>query len=90
MENTIASASPLAAFTARSRMESSTPYRGAQTAVMDDQNQAGRPILNTLQECRDVDHYEKINRISEGTYGVVYRYIKCLMQIFFASLLKCC
>ena len=27
-----------------------------------------------LNECRSVDeHYEKLNRISEGTYGVVYR-----------------
>ena len=27
-----------------------------------------------LKECRSVDeHYEKLNRISEGTYGVVYR-----------------
>lgn len=26
-----------------------------------------------LEECRSVDCYEKLNRISEGTYGVVYR-----------------
>lgn len=26
-----------------------------------------------LAECRSVEHYEKLNRISEGTYGVVYR-----------------
>lgn len=26
-----------------------------------------------LNECRSVEHYEKLNRISEGTYGVVYR-----------------
>ncbi|KAG1679401.1 hypothetical protein FOA52_007692 [Chlamydomonas sp. UWO 241] len=26
-----------------------------------------------LQECRNVDEFEKINRISEGTYGVVYK-----------------
>ena len=26
-----------------------------------------------LADCRSVDHYEKLNRISEGTYGVVYR-----------------
>jgi cell division cycle 2-like protein len=29
--------------------------------------------MSMMQSCRDVDHYEKLNRISEGTYGVVYR-----------------
>ncbi|KAL4459167.1 hypothetical protein ABPG75_014032 [Micractinium tetrahymenae] len=29
--------------------------------------------VNMLDECRSVDNYEKLNRISEGTYGVVYR-----------------
>ena len=29
--------------------------------------------FNMLDECRSVDCYEKLNRISEGTYGVVYR-----------------
>ncbi|GAX80600.1 hypothetical protein CEUSTIGMA_g8035.t1 [Chlamydomonas eustigma] len=28
---------------------------------------------NMLQECRSVDEFEKISRISEGTYGVVYK-----------------
>lgn len=35
-----------------------------------------RPVkrcVNMLDECRSVDNYEKLNRISEGTYGVVYR-----------------
>lgn len=26
-----------------------------------------------LQECRSVEEFERMNRISEGTYGVVYR-----------------
>lgn len=26
-----------------------------------------------LTQCRSVENYEKLNRISEGTYGVVYR-----------------
>ncbi len=30
-----------------------------------------------LDECRSVDRYEKLNRINEGTYGVVYRYSSC-------------
>lgn len=29
--------------------------------------------LSMLNECRSVENYEKMNRISEGTYGVVYR-----------------
>jgi uncharacterized membrane protein YesL len=29
--------------------------------------------VSMLEECRSVDCYEKLNRISEGTYGVVYR-----------------
>ena len=32
-----------------------------------------RPI-NMLNSCRKVDCFERLNRISEGTYGVVYRY----------------
>lgn len=29
--------------------------------------------VSMLNECRSVENYEKLNRISEGTYGVVYR-----------------
>eukprot|EP00890_Picochlorum_soloecismus_P004238 jgi/Picsp_1/4815/NSC_02183-R1_cyclin-dependent kinase g-2-like len=29
--------------------------------------------ISMLNECRSVENYEKLNRISEGTYGVVYR-----------------
>ena len=29
--------------------------------------------VSMMNECRSVDNYEKLNRISEGTYGVVYR-----------------
>lgn len=32
-----------------------------------------RHHISMLNECRSVDIYEKLNRISEGTYGVVYR-----------------
>ncbi|KAL4854151.1 Cyclin-dependent kinase G-2 [Chlorella vulgaris] len=34
---------------------------------------AGKRCVSMLEECRSVDCYEKLNRISEGTYGVVYR-----------------
>ncbi|KAF4731232.1 hypothetical protein FOZ62_030041 [Perkinsus olseni] len=33
----------------------------------------GRPHIPVLDGCRSVDNYEKLNRIDEGTYGVVYR-----------------
>ncbi|KAI3981676.1 hypothetical protein MKX01_020619 [Papaver californicum] len=29
--------------------------------------------INMLQECRSVDEYQRLNKIDEGTYGVVYR-----------------
>jgi serine/threonine protein kinase len=29
--------------------------------------------VSMLQECRSVEEFERLNRISEGTYGVVYR-----------------
>ena len=32
-------------------------------------------LVSMLDECRSVEHYEKLNRISEGTYGVVYRWV---------------
>ncbi|KAF4674716.1 hypothetical protein FOL47_008765 [Perkinsus chesapeaki] len=32
-----------------------------------------RPHIPVLDGCRSVDNYEKLNRIDEGTYGVVYR-----------------
>ncbi|CAK7327402.1 unnamed protein product [Dovyalis caffra] len=36
---------------------------------------AGTPqrIVNMLQGCRSVDEFERLNKIDEGTYGVVYR-----------------
>lgn len=30
-------------------------------------------IINMLQGCRSVDEFERLNKIDEGTYGVVYR-----------------
>lgn len=32
--------------------------------------------VSMLNECRSVENYAKLNRISEGTYGVVYRYVE--------------
>lgn len=56
---------------------------GDLTSESDDEGRSGslppspRSMLNKtynmLQECRGVDEFEKISRISEGTYGVVYK-----------------
>lgn len=36
-----------------------------------------RPPVNMLNKSRNVsDSFEKLNRISEGTYGVVYRWVQ--------------
>ncbi len=32
-----------------------------------------RRLPSMLQSCRSVDEFERIYRISEGTYGIVYR-----------------
>ncbi|XP_062226006.1 cyclin-dependent kinase G-2-like [Phragmites australis] len=50
----------------------------------DSENEAHRPetpepvkpphrCINMLQGCRSVDEFEQLNKINEGTYGVVYR-----------------
>ncbi|KAL6903595.1 hypothetical protein ACP4OV_004408 [Aristida adscensionis] len=50
----------------------------------DSENEARRPetpepvkpphrCINMLQGCRSVDEFERLNKINEGTYGVVYR-----------------
>lgn len=51
------------------------------TESEDDQGSKGTPDsafsptrrVNMLQGCRNVDEFERLNKISEGTYGVVYR-----------------
>ena len=42
---------------------------------LDGVTNAGPPgrHISMLASCRRVETYEKLNRISEGTYGVVYR-----------------
>ena len=36
-------------------------------------NQQQHRAIDMLKGCRSVDEYEKLNKINEGTYGVVYR-----------------
>ena len=33
--------------------------------------------VSMLQACRSADEFERLNHISEGTYGVVYRSVSC-------------
>ncbi|KAK9843757.1 hypothetical protein WJX81_005040 [Elliptochloris bilobata] len=45
----------------------------ADGAADGDSAEAEAPRANMLRECRSVEEFERLNRISEGTYGVVYR-----------------
>lgn len=46
----------------------------AHGAANGDAAEADAPRANMLRECRSVEEFERLNRISEGTYGVVYRW----------------
>lgn len=54
---------------------------GSDTDSEDDNDSCGTPepagppqrSINMLQGCRSVDEFERLNKIDEGTYGVVYR-----------------
>jgi len=45
----------------------------AEVAALAVQQEALRRELNALQGCRSVEHFERLNHIDEGTYGVVFR-----------------
>eukprot|EP00898_Chlorokybus_atmophyticus_P008064 jgi/Chlat1/8259/Chrsp78S07698 len=49
-----------------------TPVQEEQEDLTSPKSQLNRAI-NMLQSCRSVDEFERLNRIDEGTYGVVYR-----------------
>ncbi|AQK44433.1 hypothetical protein ZEAMMB73_Zm00001d025739 [Zea mays] len=38
-----------------------------------EREKAPHRCINMLQDCRSVDEFERLNKINEGTYGVVYR-----------------
>ncbi|CAL9206370.1 unnamed protein product [Musa hybrid cultivar] len=42
-------------------------------AKMSEPRQPPQRCINMLQGCRSVDEFERLNKINEGTYGVVYR-----------------
>ncbi|KAL2916188.1 hypothetical protein HK105_204279 [Polyrhizophydium stewartii] len=50
------------------------PAASAATAVAAAQPvQRPPPLVPFIRPCRSVDNYEKLNRIEEGSYGIVYR-----------------
>lgn len=63
----------------KARKDESQSPRAQQEKIdeLDGRTAAGEAVdhyqVSMLNECRSVDIYEKLNRISEGTYGVVYR-----------------
>lgn len=55
--------------TSLSEEESTTPISPVRRAVP----KPPPPPMPTLHTCRHVDNYEKLNRIEEGAYGIVFR-----------------
>lgn len=49
--------------------------------------QRTRSPVNMLNDSRPVGSFEKLNRISEGTYGIVYRCVQTLILILHDKLL---
>ena len=39
-------------------------------------------VISMLNACRDVNQYEKLNMISQGTYGIVYRCASLVIALF--------
>lgn len=65
----------------------------AHGAANGDAGEAEAPRANMLRECRSVEEFERLNRISEGTYGVVYRWAAgagMFFVFFYAVLPKSC
>mmetsp|Transcript_158573 Transcript_158573/g.280028 ORF Transcript_158573/g.280028 Transcript_158573/m.280028 type:complete len:444 (-) Transcript_158573:60-1391(-) len=52
---------------------SPSPPPAASAAGLELSAQVARTRRSLLGGCRSVEHYRKLNRIDEGTYGVVYR-----------------
>ncbi|KAF9977976.1 hypothetical protein BGZ73_004259 [Actinomortierella ambigua] len=53
-----------------SSLQAATGFGSGQYTVRRAASSSQHPVLS---QCRSVENYEKLNRISEGTYGVVYR-----------------
>lgn len=57
----------------KEQREESTAVNKSRDLLSTNKQQLFKRKMSMMQSCRDVDRYEKLNRISEGTYGVVYR-----------------
>ncbi|XP_057416218.1 cyclin-dependent kinase G-2 isoform X2 [Lotus japonicus] len=61
------------------RSDSSVSHSDTESEDKDDRQETPEPpaapqrTVNMLQGCRSVDEFERLNKIDEGTYGVVYR-----------------
>ena len=76
VQNAAEELSVLQALNAREQHELATNRDTDEDADSDEsvsEFQATRRQICMLNACRRVECYERLNRISEGTYGVVYR-----------------
>ncbi|KAL5055437.1 hypothetical protein RYX36_036119 [Vicia faba] len=61
------------------KSDASISHSGTESEDDDDRQETPEPpaqpqrTVNMLQGCRSVDEFERLNKIDEGTYGVVYR-----------------
>ncbi|KAJ1392463.1 Serine/threonine-protein kinase, active site [Sesbania bispinosa] len=61
------------------KSETSVSHSDTESEDEDDRRETPEPpappqrTVNMLQGCRSVDEFERLNKIDEGTYGVVYR-----------------
>ncbi|XP_061360777.1 cyclin-dependent kinase G-2 isoform X2 [Gastrolobium bilobum] len=61
------------------KSETSNSHSDTDSEDADDSRETPEPpappqrMVNMLQGCRSVDEFERLNKIDEGTYGVVYR-----------------
>ena len=66
----------MAALNERERQELASSPREPDGGSDVDQAMTVLPVMRAvsmLNNCRDVNQYEKLNMISQGTYGIVYR-----------------
>ncbi|KAL1916510.1 uncharacterized protein VTP21DRAFT_5701 [Calcarisporiella thermophila] len=66
-------ASPLAEARERSSQSPLLPPTSSSPRRYSPAPALSKAAFPTLSECRSVDNYEKLNKIEEGAYGVVYR-----------------
>lgn len=66
-------AAELAALNAREREELDSSPQEVERVEDETTHLPVMRVVSMLNQCRDVNMYEKLNMISQGTYGIVYR-----------------